>query len=296
LGDFFDPGSGTFIPGPASTFDATGAATGQLPIFPTYSWVGNAYQGQVYQIFAPPLDYAQTFAALSGSNQSANGTAIKESPYPRLKSCIQPNTNTICPYDSLLVGLEALQSKVAGNCPDCVRYIFSKMNSSSDQMQFSRFIGRFPGFFDGTKSTLKLFRTCDLPVTSSTPWDAGYGCYAGDVGYSGPGLTVGDYFAQNPGVTALAKYQPSNAQNPAGKGGLVIFFNPSTICTTSALWNSACQIENQSKMFHEGLHEYYGLADETVQRIFGLPVQKCTANISDYISFTIFNSNVNSCN
>ena len=91
-------------------------------------------------------------------------------------------------------------------------------------------------------------------------------------------------------------FQQTNAQNPKGKKGLIIFFRPTAICTTSALSNSVCQIENQSILFHESLHEYYDLGDSTIQRIFGVQVREdCTANISDYISFTVFNRSVNSC-
>ena len=78
IADFFDPGSGTYIPGPASTFDASGAATGQLPIFPSQSWTGNGYQpGSVEQVAFSPIDLVTTFFAQAGGNASANGTAIR---------------------------------------------------------------------------------------------------------------------------------------------------------------------------------------------------------------------------
>ena len=97
-------------------------------------------------------------------------------------------------------------------------------------------------------------------------------------------------------VAALAYYQPTGAQSATGQQGLKIFFNPSLVCTDSALSNSRCQITNQANIFHEGLHEFYGLADAGIQRVFGVPMlTDCTADISDYISFTIYSKSVNSC-
>jgi hypothetical protein len=284
-----------FYSGPAITFDANGNQTGQLGTLPTQSWMGDAYEAPLVQTSALPLDYAASFSFSVAGNQSGTGAAIQGPPYPRMKSCFQPNGTSTCPYDYLLVALETVQSKVSGSCPDCATYVFSKMHSAADQSQFSRFISRFPPrFFDGTRSTLKLFETCD-PNVGSVSWDSGFGCFAADTGY-GSGPSVGDFFTSNPGVTALAVYQSNNAQDPHGKQGLKIFFRPSAVCTSAIAFDSACQIGNESVLFHESLHEYYGYTDKTIQQLFGITVrQDCTANISDYISFTIFSHNTNSC-
>jgi len=285
------------------TYDQNGNATGRQPLS-TDSWIGNAYQGQgaVDQVSSLPADYAPTYAALGGGNPSSNGTAIKENPFPRLRSCYNPKNNTMCSYDSLLVGLQALQTKVGGSCVgadhinDCSKYVFNVLDPGgvADQAKFSSFINRYPGFFNGTTSTLVISKICEIPVTSTTPWEAGYGCYAYFSG--GSEKTVADMFKDEPDLVALAYYQPTNAQDPSGKQGLTIFFNPSRVCAVSPLSdNGACQIENASLLFHEGLHEYYGFGDSTIQSQFGIQVRECTANISDYISFWIFDKWTHSC-
>ena len=303
--------SGVFV-----TLDQNGIVNGQFASLPTRAWMGDAYRtgsGSLDSLVPENIDVAESFGSVRGpvalieadflenglqsapsGNASGNATAIKQNPYPRFKRCTSKDPNAICPYDSLLVGLQALQSKVNADCPDCVKYVFNKLGSGGDQKQFSRFISRLPGFFDGTRSTLKIAQLCEQRPTSSTPTDASYGCYD-DLGYIGPGPSVADFFAAKPGVVALAKFQPTNAQNRNGKKGLIIFFRPTVICTTSALSDSSCQIGNQSMLFHEALHEYYGFSDSTIQTSFGITVQECTANISDYIAFSVFNRNLHLC-
>jgi len=68
--------------GAAVTFDQNGNATGQIGAWPTYSWMGNAYQqqGSVEQICANLLfvlyDVASSFWAVAGANYSDNATAF----------------------------------------------------------------------------------------------------------------------------------------------------------------------------------------------------------------------------
>ncbi len=291
------------------TFDQNGVADGMLASMPTLSWIGAAYQSQPTATqfsYLLPSDYAQSYAALGAGNQSTNGTAIKENPYPRLKSCYNSANNTMCAYDALLAGLQALQAKVGGNCigadrlNDCLNFVFNKLDPGAgvaDQSKFSTFINRYPQFFDGTTCTLLATQTCELPDTTSEPWDAGLGCYASWVGNYGTGETIADFFASNPGLVALAYYQPTNAQSPTGKKGLIIFFKPSAVCTTyPTLDNGSCQTRNASNLFHEGLHEYYGIGDHLLQSDFGIQVRDdCTANISDYISYWVFDTLRHSC-
>jgi hypothetical protein len=294
-------------------YDQSGNVDGYISTQTTFSWLENGYEGAALVNSLPP-DYASTFAALPQGNPSATGTSVQQSPYPRLKSCFQPNGASTCPYDYLLVALEALQSTVAGNCPDCVSTIFQKLNSATwgiDQPQFSKFISRYPpGFFDGTRSTLLLSKTCE-PSVGPLPslgigsnFDATFGCVNNYLQY-GAGFTVANYFAQTPGIVALAVLQGVNAQNPQGQKGLLIFFNPSSIYTTipqpaygiqtaSIFPNSNGtltdgQVANASTLFHEALHEYYDYFDNQIQGDFGLVPGNCTANISDYISCEIFN-------
>jgi hypothetical protein len=103
-------------------------------------------------------------------------------------------------------------------------------------------------------------------------------------------------FAGHPGLVALAVFQASNAQDPQSQKGLTIFINPSKICTNSILPDSSCQVGNESTLLRESLHEYYDYTDPVIQNHFGLTVvSDCTANISDYIAYTVFNQNQNSC-
>ena len=58
---------GMYVPGPASTFDAKGNATGQLASLPTQSWIGNTYQlGSVVLVVSPLIDLAGSFWAVQG--------------------------------------------------------------------------------------------------------------------------------------------------------------------------------------------------------------------------------------
>jgi len=281
--------------GEAIAFDPNLNILGQLGPLPIQGWMEDVYQGGIDQISTLPLDYASTYAATAQGSPSPSHNAIQQSPYPKMKSCIQPNGSTTCPYDFLLVALETLQAKVSANCPECTKYIFNKTGVASDQNQFSKFINRFPPrFFDGTRSSLRLSQICE-PAAQSVPWDASYGCYAGEVGYSGPGRTIADFFKATPGLEALAVYQSANAHDPNGKKGLLVFYRPSTVCTSDISANGYCQKTNEATMFHESLHEFYGFGDATLQRTFSLTVQDCTENISDYIATTIFGINLHGC-
>ncbi len=74
-GGTYDPISHTFIQGNATTFDASGSATGQLPSLPTYSWKG-AYQLGSIDSVTPLFDLAnmaRTFAPVPGGNLTGNG-------------------------------------------------------------------------------------------------------------------------------------------------------------------------------------------------------------------------------
>lgn len=75
----YDPASGTYLPGPVSTFDANGTATGQLANFPTFSWKA-AYQLGSTEEVVPSFDLANialTFAATPGGNLTGNGFSLR---------------------------------------------------------------------------------------------------------------------------------------------------------------------------------------------------------------------------
>jgi hypothetical protein len=77
--------------------------------------------------------------------------------------------------------------------------------------------------------------------------------------------------------------------------GLLIFFKPSTICTVYGPADSPCQVYNQSLLFREGLHNFYGQSDDLLQFDFGIPRIPCTLDINDYIAFTVYATVFNSC-
>ena len=75
-GGSFDFVNGGFISGNATTFDSSGTASGQLPILPTQSWTGNAYQyGPVNSVLGPVIEWAPSFMPMNGANPSGNSTS-----------------------------------------------------------------------------------------------------------------------------------------------------------------------------------------------------------------------------
>jgi hypothetical protein len=80
-----------YAPGPTSTFDATGLATGQNPSFENLiDWPGNRYYAlagtSVAANTGTATDFAPTYAATLGGNQSENGTSIWEVISPTVPS------------------------------------------------------------------------------------------------------------------------------------------------------------------------------------------------------------------
>jgi hypothetical protein len=280
--------------GNQTPIDSTGTAGTSVPLSASLlqaSWTGN-WQGAfpssnipLASITAPGLDWGPSGWASAGGNPSPSGTSIKMPIYPPLQGCIAP---TICASNALVTGLNALYSTLNGNCPDCGKYVFTKIGSSGDQAKFAAFVNRKPNFYDGTRST--------LPLQSISGDMATADAQSVFLEEFGTNTTVADYFTANPDAEALAVYQSTNAQSPTGTKGLIIFVRPSKVCTDSALTTgSGCQLENQSLLFHEGLHEYYDLGDPTLQRLLHITVQACSGNITDYIEFTTFNVQTDFC-
>ncbi|HLW89200.1 MAG TPA: hypothetical protein VKR57_11960 [Terriglobales bacterium] len=72
-----------------ATFDTNGNQTGELASLPTYSWTGSAYKlGSVESFYTLLAELeAGSYSGFQGGNASNNGTAVKQVPYPQLKSC-----------------------------------------------------------------------------------------------------------------------------------------------------------------------------------------------------------------
>lgn len=85
------------------------------------------------------------------------------------------------------------------------------------------------------------------------------------------------------------------SQMPAINGPL-IFFDPSQICagySTPAYNISSGQsqgtgIWNQARLFHEGLHGFYGKSDATIENAFGITAPDGSIDITYYIQTKVF--------
>jgi hypothetical protein len=245
------------------------------------SWMSNSYSESstnVSNFAASPIDIATTFAAVEGGNQSAQGTYIKENPYPQLQSCSTPGGTAVCAGDAALSAVQSLRSLISQGCGACIIWVFDEIGTPEDIISFSSFIGRSPMLLNGTTSTLRVAQTIgDLSTldekTEYSLWEPST-------------VTVADVFENQPALAALAVTMPISAQSNSGQQGLMIFFRPpgqvgtAGVCTTSDI---ICKDDNESTIFHEALHNFYGFSDQTIRHDLGLPQIKCTANISDYI-------------
>jgi hypothetical protein len=263
---------GGVIGASGTTYDQNGNVDGQLASVPTYSWVGNAYQlGSIDQVTAFMINYASTFAALVGANNSANNTVVQQQWYPPLASCQDPSLNPpiSCPgpKEAIWSALAALRSLVQSPCLKCVAFVFQPLGSIDDQTAFSKFLNRQPGLYDGTQSKMPLSQICRL-----VSWN-GVQCSLWIWHEGLRQTTVADYFQSNPGLMAISQMPAEN--------GLLTFFAPSKTCRVYAGQDSG--IFNQAQLFHESLHGFYGKGDSAIQHAFGLAETDNTVNITFYI-------------
>ncbi len=240
-GSFFDPGSGTFIAGPAATFDATGAATGQLPLFPTQSWLGNGYQlGSVAQVTFAAINLATSFAAFASGNASENGTAAKQEWFPPLPTCT--STSMPCAGEATWNAFKSLKTLIAGSCPLCSTYAFAKLGAT--QQQFSALLNRPPLLSDGTASYGPMNHVmCNWYDIVSCPFGS---------------ETVAHYM-QRTDASAVSRTPSPN--------GVVIFVNPVSVCKSGT---AAGANLNEAMLFHEALHGLTGLYDIDLANALGI--------------------------
>jgi hypothetical protein len=206
------------------------------------------------------------------------------SPFPPLLPC---GGSGDCPHDALISALQALRTKLAAACTSCVTYVFGKVGSPSDQKVFSAFVARRAGLYDGTRSSLPMQA---FSGDMATQFELGFYTQ-----YLATGTTVKNVFDANKDIAALAYPQYTAAHNPSSTQGLVIFFRPSKTCTDSSV--ASCFAQNEARLFHEGLHEFYDISDNHtgLQELFKIPVIPCTGDITDYIAFNVFNVATQSC-
>jgi len=248
------------------TYDQNGVATGMLATLPTYSWLGYAYQdGPLNQVAALAVNFAPSFLAMLGGNNSANGTAVKQTWFPRLTSCHDPGTNVTCPGPKEVAesALTALRAFVP-TCQNCASKVFVPLGGINEQARFSKWIGR-AGLFDGTKSNFPMFLLC-LPITGTNQ------CYG-----EGRDIlsTVSDKMAS--GGTSNLSMTPSPL-------GLITFYDPFYLkghCAVTS--NQPSDFWHQSVLFHEGLHGFYGQFNDDIQKALGIQVGTDSINITRYI-------------
>jgi hypothetical protein len=282
-----------YVPGPGSTFDAsTGLATGQLPSFPTQSWVGNEYQlGSVALVNASAFSYLPTFAAIFGGNNSTNGTAIQPGWFPQLVRCSNPADTAQCqannwtsatggPRDWIYNALYALRTLLGKTCDQnsqadqqaCFidQYVFTNnlkdaKGTQATRASFLQFLntrsGNNPYFLDGTQSTWHACQTIDNNCS-----------YLDLRGFRGP--TISTWFAmpQNSDVRAATVEYPEWV-SPQPLPPLTTFFLPSIIWKEllSDVADDYAQSgrDNMAMVFHEALHGYTRLKDPELKGVLG---------------------------
>ena len=249
------------------TFDQNGNVTWREAV--AVSWTGNSYRvGSVTQFLMDPTYVALSFTAFQGGNQSGNGTAVKNPWFAPLKIC--PGAATPCPREAIMSALKALRTLVQSPCPACDTWVFNKL-PGTNQASFREFLSRQALLLDGTRS----FAPQDVAFCPSGPWNQFICQYS-------HGVTVRDYFIQDPGRGAAA-------QTPVSQGkGMQVFFDPAIgICNALSVPNPQSfdkGVLNQAVLFHEALHGYTGRPDFNLQSAFGLETLPApSVNITYYL-------------
>jgi len=279
--------------GPSSTFDASGAATGQLANLPNYrSWLGYGYQfGPTAQLAFNWPHLASTFAALSAENQSQNGTSVQQEWFPQLDSCL--GAQTPCPREAVWDALKSLRSVLSAPCPTCSQYVFTTNvqqfgnNSGTkvqflkgDQQAYLRFVSQPPLFFDGNRSNLRMdYFECGNPPSTT--------CAFGR-------QTVSEFMGTT--VTAIS-------QTPSRYNKMISFFagsGPAAICKVPAASRSGGGTLNMATVFHEAMHGQSGLMDLSLIQpdllsLFGLDDLGSTEQLSFYLLDNVLGGGAHSC-
>lgn len=258
------------------TFDQNGVANGMLAQLPTQSWIQNTYElGSVDLAAFVPVSYASSFLAMLGGNNSGNGTPVQQTWYPELPSCHDPSPEYSCPGPKEVAksALEALKSFVptcAVNCPD---FVFQPLGTVNDAPQFSTWLNKPAIIADMRYSNLPY---CDI-------WGT-YVNYLACIIHSHP-KTVSDFYSQSGGQTGAAALTVTPSVR------IVTFYNPTYQENTCAFLSSSTKgFGQQSLLFHEALHGFYGKDDLTIMHAYQLQVDvidgvevPSSENISKYI-------------
>jgi hypothetical protein len=245
-----------------------------LPALPTYSWLGYAYQdGPVDQVAAPGVNFAPSFLAMIGGNNSVNGTDVQQTWFPTLPSC--PGASTPCAKEAIDGALSALKSLVSGPCPACGPYVFNKVGGT--QQQFYQYLSRPARIYDGTLSNAPANFLCGRA--------GGFGGFVNWIFCNFPG-TVSAYIA--------SRHADAVSQTPSDAGkGIAVFFDPSAVCRATAL--SPSGILNQATLFHEALHGFTGQYDLALEANLGINTNLPSIYISYYLEDNVLGGGAPSC-
>ncbi len=231
------------------TYDQNGNATGQIANLPTYSWRGYTYRtGSVESVILRAVNWASTYWAIHGGNQSGNNTAVQQEWYAQLDDCY-PGSRLPCPQpkNAILHAWEELKTRLADPAWQATLdgWIFHQFGETAQN--FLAYLSRTPGpgFYDGRRSMIndgEAWANCATPTgnpvqkrfTDANPANAGTAC----------------------GLSAITC---------APKGGgppLTVFFEPRAIGVDPD--NPDVTYENMALLFHEALHGWKNWKDQTL--------------------------------
>ena len=279
--------------GQTVTFDANGNQTGQLANVPTQSWIGGSYLlssgGGLQSLSLAGFDYASSFTAMLGGNNSSNNNAQPQAQFAQLESCtdteLKPPPQCPGPRELIWNAEKDLVNKLNTdkNCSDAAqKWIFSKLTERPGltTADFLGYLGKsLPQFYDGTSAQASFISTCQ--ANSGPAWGV---CAAGRIGEVGLFGSVADYFKKHDGSD---RNDPVivEATTIGGNNPLIVFFRPSVIKPSSGGKNE----ENEAMLFHEALHGYTNLSDNKLEDDFTGSHGKPSEVINEYIIEHVLN-------
>jgi hypothetical protein len=183
--------------------------------------------------------------------------------------------------------MNSLRLLMAGSCPNCASQVFnSKLGSSYNQTDFSKFLQLTPRFYNGTRSSLPAKSVCDSQGLRG--WLNWFSCLEP---YSFPGCLSSLSLAQY--MNCSSSTAVSSTPSAHGRG-MMTFFDPAGVYNTAA--GTPTGILNQALLFHEGLHGYTGHSDSDLLTAFGKDaIYDPSCDITTYLEKAIWNQSLNAC-
>jgi hypothetical protein len=283
-------------------FGPGGVASKVMQILPTFSWLGNAYQiGSVDQISIPLLFLAQSWWAYQGGNNSGNGTGYYSPAYRPLPSCTDnyggPCQGERQAGDFLWNAKQDLVRQLmtsTGCAQAATAKVLSKFRDTKGNIlsvsTFTHYLNDHPGFFDGSRSTLRLKEVKCGP-------GSGLNC-------SGYG-TVADYFADTGEATAItftprtpfgSYWQPNFKAAPRRQDGQLVEPQFEGFGIGIDPSNNGVNVFNESVLVHEALHGMTGIYDDsssTTDLYYILTGMNASPSI--FVSIYVKNNFLNAC-